>query len=445
MEVSESLSEGLKRGFTVKVSADELGSKRDARLKEVASGLNWSGFRPGKVPVSLVRQRYGSAVWDEVIKQEVSDSIRKIFEERGLRFAEEPQVDFISGQQDDGQGLEFTVKSEILPDITLPDFSTLELVRLKTPVGDEAVEKVLKDIAHRHRNFEAVEESDLTGKGAGKGDVLVVDFVGKIEGVPFEGGTAQDVPVEIEGKEFIPGFAEQIEGMSPNEEKTITVTFPEDYNVPTLAGKEATFDIKAKQLKKVVESAIDDNLAKKVGCENLDQLKESIRKQIEKDYEELSRLYLKRNLMDILAEKIDFDIPSSLVENEFKQIWSRIEADRQANRLDEEDKNKDSETLKADYQGIAKRRVGLGLLLAEVGRKNGISVTREELAYAMRAEAARYPGQERKVLEFFQKNHQAVDALRGPIFENKVVDYLVELAQVTEREVSSEELLEIVR
>lgn len=441
MEVNEILSEGLKRGFTIKVSATELDSKRDARLKEVASGLNWSGFRPGKVPVSLVRQRYGSAVWDEVVKQEVSDTIRKVFEERSLRLAGEPKVNFISGQQDDGQGLEFTIESEILPDITVPDFSTLELVRLKAQVQDEALEKVLKDVAHRHRKFEVVEEV----RPAGKGDVLVVDFVGKLDGVPFEGGTAQDVSVEIGGNDFVPGFAEQIEGLSPHEEKTITVIFPEDYNAPELAGKEVTFDIKAKQLKRVVEVAIDDELAKAVGCETLEQLKDLARKQIENEYDQLSRLRIKRDLMDLLAEKIDFEVPSGLVENEFQQIWSRIEADRHAGRLDEEDKNKDEETLKADYRNIAKRRVGLGLLLAEVGRKNGVSVTREELARAMRAEAARYPRQERQVLEFFQKNHQAVDSLRGPIFENKVVDYLIELAKVTDREVSSEELLEIVQ
>ena len=441
MEVNEILSEGLKRGFTIKVSATELDSKRDARLKEVASGLNWSGFRPGKVPVSLVRQRYGSAVWDEVVKQEVSDTIRKVFEERGLRLAGEPKVNFVSGQQDDGQGLEFTIESEILPDITVPDFSTLELVRLKAQVQDEALEKVLKDVAHRHRKFEVVEEV----RPAGKGDVLVVDFVGKLDGVPFEGGTAQDVSVEIGGNDFVPGFVEQIEGLSPHEEKTITVTFPEDYNASELAGKEVTFDIKAKQLKKIVEVAIDDELAKAIGCETLDQLKDLARKQIENEYDQLSRLRIKRDLMDLLAEKIDFEVPSGLVENEFQQIWSRIEADRHAGRLDEEDKNKDEETLKADYRNIAKRRVGLGLLLAEVGRKNGVSVTREELARAMRAEAARYPRQERQVLEFFQKNHQAVDSLRGPIFENKVVDYLIELAKVTDREVSSEELLEIVQ
>ncbi|MBO6037217.1 MAG: trigger factor [Acetobacter sp.] len=441
MEVNEILSEGLKRGFTIKVSATELDSKRDARLKEVASGLNWSGFRPGKVPVSLVRQRYGSAVWDEVVKQEVSDTIRKVFEERSLRLAGEPKVNFISGQQDDGQGLEFTIESEILPDITVPDFSTLELVRLKAQVQDEALEKVLKDIAHRHRKFEVVEEV----RPAGKGDVLVVDFVGKLDGVSFEGGTAQDVSVEIGGNDFVPGFAEQTEGLSPHEEKTITVIFPEDYNAPELAGKEVAFDIKAKQLKRVVEVAIDDELAKAVGCETLEQLKDLARKQIENEYDQLSRLRSKRDLMDLLAEKIDFEVPSGLVENEFQQIWSRIEADRHAGRLDEEDKNKDEETLKADYRNIAKRRVGLGLLLAEVGRKNGVSVTREELARAMRAEAARYPRQERQVLEFFQKNHQAVDSLRGPIFENKVVDYLIELAKVTDREVSSEELLEIVQ
>ncbi|MBO1327592.1 trigger factor [Acetobacter suratthaniensis] len=439
MQVTETLSEGLKRGFTVTVPAAELEGKRDARLKEVAANLNLPGFRPGKVPVSLARQRYGAAIWGEVIEQIVSDSIRAVFEERGLRPAGQPQVDLVSGQEDDGKGLEFKVESEILPEIAVPDLSGLALTRLKATVSDEAVDKALTDIAQRGRNFEVIEEV----RPAAKGDVVAIDFVGKRDGVPFDGGTAEDVNVEIGGEGFIPGFAEQIEGMKPGEEKVITVTFPVDYGAAELAGKEATFDIKAKQLKKAVDAEINDDLAKTIGFENLDQLKDLIRKQISGEYDQLSRLRIKRDLLDALAGKADFEAPAGMVESEFQQIWARVESDRQAGQLDDEDKEKDEDTLRADYRKIAERRVKLGLLLAEIGRKNGITVSPEELGRAVRAEAMRYPGQEQQVFEFFQKNPQAAEGLRGPIFENKVVDYLIELATVTDKEVTPDELSDI--
>ncbi|GAN70019.1 trigger factor [Acetobacter syzygii] len=439
MQVTETLSEGLKRGFTVTVPAAELEAKRDARLKEVAGNLNLPGFRPGKVPVSLARQRYGAAIWGEVLEQAVSDAIRTVFEERGLRPAGQPQVDLVSGQEDKGTDLEFKVESEILPEITVPDLSDLALTRLKAPVSDEAVNKVLEDIAKRGRTFEVIEEV----RPAVKGDVVAIDFVGKQDGVAFDGGTAEDVNVEIGGEGFIPGFAEQIEGMKPGEEKVINVTFPADYGAEELAGKEATFDIKVKQLKKAVDAPVDEELAKNMGFESLEQLKDLVRKQIEGEYEQMSRLRIKRDLLDILSSKADFPAPEGMVEAEFQQIWSRVEADRKAGELDDEDKGKDEETLRADYRKIAERRVRLGLLLAEIGRKNGISVSAEELGRAVRAEAMRYSGQEKQVFEFFQKNPQAAESLRGPIFENKVVDYLIELAKVTDKDVSLEELSDI--
>ncbi|MGF1276789.1 trigger factor [Acetobacter pasteurianus] len=439
MQVTETLSEGLKRGFTVTVPAAEIASKRDARLKEVAANLNLPGFRPGKVPVSLAKQRYGESVWAEVLEQTVSDALRNVFDERGIRPAGQPKVDLVSGQTDDGKDLEFTVEAEILPEIAVPDLSDLALTRLKANVSDEAINKVLEDIAKRGRTFEVVEEV----RPVAKGDVVAIDFVGKRDGVPFEGGSAEDVNVEIGAEGFIPGFAEQIEGMKPGEEKVITVTFPEDYGATELAGKEATFDIKAKQIKKPVDAPIDDELAKKMGFESLDQLKDLIRKQIEGEYDQLSRLRIKRELLDELAKKTDFTAPEGMVDAEFNQIWARVEEDRKSGQLDDEDKNKDEETLRADYRKIAERRVKLGLLLAEIGRKNNITVTPDELGRAVRAEAMRYPGQEKQVFEFFQKNPQAAESLRGPIFENKVVDYLIELAKVTDKEVTPEELSDI--
>ncbi|MGO2958543.1 MAG: trigger factor [Acetobacter sp.] len=438
MQVTETLSEGLKRGFTITIPAADLQAKQDARLKEVAAGLTLPGFRPGKVPVSVARQRYSAAVRAEVLEQTVSESLQSALEERGFRPAGQPQVDLVSGQED-GSDLVFKVETEILPEITVPDLSDLSLTRLKAVASDEAVDKVVADIAKRQRNFEKVEEV----RPAAKGDILTVDFVGKRDGVPFDGGTADDVNVEIGGEGFIPGFAEQIEGMTPGEEKIITVTFPENYGAEELAGKEATFDIKAKELKKAVDAPVDDELAKKLGFETLEQLRDLVRKQVEGEYEQLTRLRIKRDLLDALAAKTDFAAPEGMVDAEFDQIWERVESDRKADQLDEEDKGKDEETLRADYRKIAERRVKLGLLLAEIGRKNAITVTQDELGRAMRAEAMRYQGQEQQVFQFFQNNPQAVESLRGPIFENKVVDYLIELAKVEDKEVTPEELSDI--
>ncbi|MBB2202849.1 trigger factor [Gluconacetobacter tumulisoli] len=439
MQVTETLSDGLKRGFTVTVPSGDLESKRTARLKELGQSMSLPGFRPGKVPMSIVKQRYGAAVQGEVLEQAVSDATRALLDERGLRPATQPRVDLVSDAESAAGDLEFKVEMELLPEIAQPDLSTLTLTRLKATPDAETVDKALKDIASRQRSFEAIEEV----RPAAQGDVVVVDFVGKVDGVAFDGGTAQDVTVEIGGAGFIPGFAEQIEGMSPGEEKVITVTFPADYSAENLAGKEATFDITAKELKRPVDVAIDDDLAKKIGFEGLEQVRELITKQVEQEYEQLSRLRIKRELLDALAEKTDFEAPQGMVEAEFAQIWQRVESDRKAGQMDDEDKEKDEETLRSDYRKIAERRVKLGLLLAEIGRVNAISVTQDEMLQAIRAEAMRYPGQEQAVFEFFRKNPQAAESLRGPIFENKVVDYVIELATVEDKDVTPEELAEI--
>ncbi|ACI53050.1 trigger factor [Gluconacetobacter diazotrophicus PA1 5] len=440
MQVTETLSAGLKRGFTVTVPAGELESKRTARLKELGQSMNLPGFRPGKVPLSIVKQRYGDAVQGEVLEQAVSDATRALMDERGLRPAMQPRVDLVAGAEPGGKAdLEFKVEVELLPDIAQPDLSTLSLTRLKATPDAETIDKALKDIASRQRDFETIEDV----RPAAQGDVVVVDFVGKVDGVAFEGGTAQDVNVELGGAGFIPGFAEQIEGMSPGEEKVITVTFPADYSAENLAGKEATFDITAKALKRPVDVEIDDEMAKKIGFEGLEQVRELITRQVEQEYEQLSRLRIKRELLDALAEKTDFEAPQGMVEAEFAQIWQRVEADRKAGELDEEDKEKDEDTLRADYRKIAERRVKLGLLLAEIGRANAITVSQDEMLQAIRAEAMRYPGQEQQVFEFFRKNPQAAESLRGPIFENKVVDYVIELATVEDKDVTPEELAEI--
>ncbi|MCW3475190.1 trigger factor [Limobrevibacterium gyesilva] len=434
MQVTETLSDGLKRAYTVVVPAADIESRRSKRLAEIGKTVNLPGFRPGKVPLPVVKQRYGTAVTAEVLEESVNDATRQVLSDRGLRAATQPKVDVVSLEE--AKDLEFKVEVELLPEIAMPDFAAIELTRLKAEPSAESVDKALSEIAARNRDLVEVAET----RPAAKGDVLTVDFVGKVDGVPFQGGTGTEMDVEVGGAGFIPGFTEQLEGLAPGESRTIDVSFPEEYGAKELAGKAATFDITAKKLKQPVVPAVDDELAKKLGFEGMDRVRDLITQQIQREYDQLSRLRLKRQLLDALAATAAFPAPEGMVQAEFNQIWQRIEADKAEGKLDEEDKAKDEDTLKAEYRAIAERRVRLGLLLSEIGRVNGITVAADEMTRAMRAEAGRYPGQEAQVMEFFRKNPQAAETLRGPIFEEKVVDFVLELAKLTDNAVTPEEL-----
>ncbi len=434
MQVTETLTEGLKRGFAVTVPASDLEDKRTAKLNEIGKQVRLPGFRPGKVPPNIVRQRYGAAIMAEILEQSVNDATRQVLTDRGLRPAGQPKVDVT--QVDEKQDLQFNVEVELLPDITMPDFAAIDLVRYRSEPTDEAVEKALAEIANRQEGREPVTED----RGARAGDTLTVDFVGKVDGEPFAGGTGTDMPVKLGGPGFIPGFSEGMEGMKPGEQRTIDVTFPAEYHAPDLAGKAATFDLTAKSLEQPKPAPVDDALATGMGFESLDGLRKAISSQIQSEYDQVSRMRIKRDLLDALSKAADFPVPPSIMEAEFDQIWKRVEADLKAGKADEEDKNKDEDTLKADYRAIAERRVRLGLLLSEIGRTNGIQVQPDEMTRAMRAEAGRYPGQEAQVIEFFRKNPEAAESLRGPIYEEKVVDFILELAKVEDRTVSPEDL-----
>src|SRR3954454_15857902 len=434
MQVTETLSEGLKRGFAITVPASDIEDKRTKRLTELGKTVKIPGFRPGKVPMNIVRQRFGTAVMSEVLEESVNAATQQVLSDRGLRAASQPKVDVT--KLEDKQDLQFTVELELLPEITMPDFGALQLTRLKATPTDEAVEKALTEIANRQRELEPVTED----RGAQTGDTLMVDFVGKVDGVPFPGGTGSDMPVEIGGAGFIPGFSEGMEGMKPGEQRTITVTFPETYHAKDLAGKEAAFDLTAKTLQQRKPQPIDDSLATKIGFENLQELRDLVISQIQREYDSVSRMRIKRELLDALAAGATFDVPPSMVDAEVHSIWQRGEADMKEGKVDEEDKGKDEETLKAEYRAIAERRVRLGLLLSEIGRANGLQVQPDEMTRAMRTEASRYPGQDQQVMEFFRKNPQAAEGLRGPIFEDKVVDFILELAKVEDKTVTPEEL-----
>lgn len=447
MQVTETLSDGLKRAFTVVVPAADIESRKTERLANLGKTLRLPGFRPGKVPMIVVRQRYGAAVSSEVVDEAVNESTRQVLTERGLRPAQQPKVDLVSGDPADASGkdLEFKLELELLPDIPMPDFSAITLQRAKVEVDPASVEPMLANLATANRELVDLTEEELAARGenlgARGGDVLMIDFVGKVDGTEFPGGTGTDIPVDIGGNGFIPGFAEQLVGLKPGETRTIEVTFPADYNTATLAGKAATFDVTAKGLRKAVIPAVDDALATKMGVENLEALRQIFIDRARQEYDGLSRMRVKRQLLDELAKVAVFEAPQSIVDQEFEQIWQRLEADRKAGQMDEDDKAKDDDTLRAEYRAIAERRVRLGLLLAEIGRVNNIVVTPEEMTVAMRQHAARYPGQEAQMMEFFRKYPQATESLRGPIFEEKVVDFVLELAKVEDQPMTPEELM----
>ena len=435
MNVTETLSDGLRRGFAITVPMAAIEEKRSAKLGEISKTVRLPGFRPGKVPASIVKQRYGTAVMAEVLEESVQDAMQQVLEERGLRPAAQPKVD-VKQMPENQQDLQFDLEVELLPEIVMPDFGSMQLTRYKAEPSAEEMDKALGELAARQEGREPVTED----RGAAAGDTLTVDFVGKVGGVPFSGGTGTDTPVKLGGAGFIPGFAEGMEGMKVGEERQVHVTFPEEYHAKELAGQAATFDVTAKTLEQSKPAEVNEELATALGFENLEELREALASQMRRQYDNISRMRIKRDLLDELAKHVSFEVPPSMVDAEFKQIWARVESDLKEGKLDDEDKGKDEETLRAEYRPIAERRVRLGLLLADIGRANGIQVQPDELTRAMRAEASRYPGQEGAVMEFFRKNPQAADNLRGPIYEEKVVDFILELAKVEDKVVSADEL-----
>ena len=433
MNVTEVSNEGLKRVYTVVVPATDIAAQKSKRLAALAKDIKIPGFRPGKVPASVVQQRYGQAVMGEVLEAAVQEASGKVVSDRNLRAAVQPKIELVNFA--DGMDLEFRMDVEVLPDIPMPDFSGISLTRLKATPTEDAITRGLENIQRRNATLEETES-----RPAAKGEVLVADFVGTVDGVAFQGGSGTDMPIEVGGQGFIPGFSEPLEGMSPGETRVVDVTFPAEYGAKDLAGKAAQFTITAKALKTYAKPELDDELAKKVGMDSMEKLREAIMLSLQNEYDQQSRMRIKRGLLDALAERSSFEVPEAMVENEFGSIWERVEASMKEGKLDGDDVGKDEATLRADYRAIAERRIRLGLLLNEIGRTNNITVGEPELRQAMFAEMQKYPGQEKMVMEFFQKNPGAVEKLRSPIFEEKVVDFMLELARVDEKVVTAEEL-----
>ena len=435
MQVTELSAEGLKHQFKIVVPSSELTSKIDERLAEMAKTAALPGFRPGKVPVSLLKKQYGQALFGEAVEAAVNTSTAKAIEDRGLKPALQPRVDL--KQLEEGKDVEFEVVVEVLPEIGALDFSGVELERLKAEVPEKDIDEALERIAKANREQKPVDPP----RPAQKGDAIKLDFVGSVDGVEFPGGAAQDYVLEIGSGSFIPGFEDQLVGAEVGKPVDVKVTFPAEYGAPELAGKDAVFKCTVKEVLEFVDRPADDELAKKNNFENLEAMRKAIGERIGQDYTQISRTMIKRQLLDKLADTHKFAVPEGLVESEFNAIWQRIEEAKKNGQKVEEDEEK----MRKEYRDIAERRVRLGLLLADVGRSNSIDVTPEELNQAAMREAMRYQGQERQVLEYFSKNPEMKDQLRAPIFEEKTVDFILELAKVTEKSVTPEELLKAAR
>jgi trigger factor len=441
MQVVEKSTEGLSRVISVTVPATELSAKLDAKLAEFAPKMKLKGFRPGKVPVSHVRKTYGREMMGEIVNDMINETSQKALDEIKLRPAAPADMKLTSDMDKVLAGsddLAYEMALEVMPDFTPVDPKTLKLNRPTYEASDVDLDEALKELAGQAKSYE-----DKKGKAvkAAEGDQLTIDFLGKLDGEPFEGGAAEDADLVIGSNRFIPGFEEQLKGAKVGDEKTIEVTFPEDYQAKNLAGKLATFDIKVKAIKAEAETAIDDEFAKKIGLESLDKLKDLLRQNLNQQYAGQARFKLKRGLLDALDAAHSFDLPPRMVEAEFDGIWQQVELDKTAGNLPEEDAAKSDADLKAEYRKIAERRVRLGLVLAEIGRANNVGVTDKELNNAIMAEARNYPGQERQVLDFYRQNPNAAASMRAPIYEEKVCDLIFGIAEVTNVPITKEELL----
>lgn len=438
MQIIETNADGLKREFKIVVPAKEVQDRIEGRLTELGRRIRLPGFRPGKVPLPLLKQRYGQSVRGEVLEQTVNDSSAKVISDRGLRAAGQPRIEILS-QVAEGD-LEYKLAVELIPDISPVDFKTLTFERLAVDVPEKDVTDAVERAAKRFRKSNPV----ATPRPAQSGDVVVIDFVGRTDGVEFPGGSATGHYLELGSSSFIPGFEDQLIGVTAGEHRDTKVTFPADYPNAQLAGKAAEFAVDVKEIRELAPIEINDELAKALGATDVANLHDTVRQRIGNEYGGLARNRLKRQLLDALAERHQFEVPPGLVDAEFSAIWAQIESDRTRGRLDPEDAGKSEDQLKQEYRDIAIRRVKLGLLLSEVGRLNNIQVSNDELSRAIVNEARRHPGSERQVIEYYQKTPQALVQLRAPLYEDKVVDFILELATVTERKVSPEELAKLV-
>jgi trigger factor len=440
MQVTETGAAGLKREYRVVVPATDLEARVNERLDDLKGRVQLRGFRPGKVPVAHLKKIYGKSAMAEVIEAAVREANNKIVSDNGLKLATEPKVvlpseegaveGVIAGKSD----LAYTVEMEIVPPITLMDFKTMKLERLRAEVADAEIDQALQALADQNRPFLAKADA------AANGDRVTISFQGTMDGKPFDGGSGDDVPMLLGSGRFIPGFEENLVGLTAGDSRTFDIKFPENYPAPALAGKDATFAVTAKTVEAPGEVALNDDFAKSLGLDSLSKLRDALRERIERDHAAASRQKLKRSMLDQLDEHHKFEPPPSLVEQEFNNVWSAIENDLKQQGRTFADEGTTEEKAREEYRAIAERRVRLGLVIAEIGEKNNINVTEEQLRAAVMEQVRQLPGREQEVWDYYRNNPNALAALRAPLFEDKVVDFVLELAQVTDKQVSREEL-----
>jgi trigger factor len=443
MQVTETLSEGLKRAYDVVIPASDLASKLDSELNDLKTKVRINGFRPGKAPISHLRRVYGRGIMADLVQKQIDAANKEIIEGNNLRLAMQPKIELSKQQTDIEAALEakgdlaFKIELEVLPQFELGGFEDIALERPVAEVTDEEVERFVQRFADNRRTFNDRPE----GEGAELGDKLTVDFVGKIDGVEFEGGKGEAIDVILGSKSFIPGFEESLIGAKAGEERMIEARFPDNYANSALAGKESRFETQVKKVAKPEALELDDEFAKSVGYDSMEAMRKAIRERLEADYARVSREKVKRRLLDELAKRYSFDLPRGLVDQEFGQIWAQVERERQASGKSFADENTTEEAARAEYMGIAERRVRLGLVLAEVGRSANVQISDEELTRALIERARAFPGQEQEVWNFYRNNQGALAELRAPIYEEKAVDHILGLAKIEDRKVDPEELL----
>lgn len=441
MQITQTVSEDLRRQFTVTIAASELDAKVTKRLEEMKPRVNLKGFRPGKAPVSFLKKQFGKSVMGEVVEQAVNEGSQKAIADNQLKPALQPRVEPVGDVQQvvDGKAdLQFTVTVDLMPDFETTDVAKLTVERLTSEVTDADVDEALDRLAKQSRGYAAKPE----GEAAAKDDVATIDFLGSIDGVPFDGGKGEDFNLTLGSGQFIPGFEDQLIGAKAGESRDVKVTFPAEYHAPDLAGKEAVFAVTVNEIKTPEEAKVDDELATKMGLENLATLKDRVRDQVKGDFTAASRLHLKRRILDALDTAHAFPLPPAMVEAEFESIWAQVEAELKREGKTAADEGKTEDELKAEYRAIAERRVRLGLVLGKLGEQNGITITGDEVNRAIMARARQFPGQEQQVFQYYANNQQAQAEIRAPLFEDKVVDFIAELAQVTDKPVDRETLFQ---
>lgn len=426
----------LSHALTVTIPAAAFTDKINAKLADIQKQAKLPGFRPGQAPMNLIKSKYENAVKGEALDELVQEHVEKTFADKKIRPALRPKVEL--SKFEDGKDIEVKIEVEALPDIKVGDLKTIEIEKMKAEAGDTEVQEALDKLAAAKKSTEKLEEDRPTKTG----DVIVIDFVGSIDGKEFRGGNGKDYYLDLGSNTFIPGFEDQLTGHKVGEKVDVNVSFPENYHAKELAGKKALFKVDIKELRRFKTPEINDEFAKMFGMESVEKLKETIKTELEKEYAHIARTHAKRALLDVLAATNTFNVPAGMVDLEFNAIWKQFEQAKKAGQLDDEEKSKSEDDLKKEYRDIAERRVRLGLLLAEIANQNKVSLTQEDLTNAIMAEARRYPGQEKMVFEYYQKNPKALDAIKAPLFEEKVVDFILGTAKINEKVVTAKELYE---